>query len=289
MLVSLSMLVVIACAKGEAGDQGAAEGAYTGRVLPVEAAIEEVLGYSESEILRAVDLARYEAIVDCMVAQGWDFSLNDLPSVEEPNVSAGPRSSLTGDVAEYFLNLLEVLAAPEPLPSEPGSPEYSEDEAKCWSTAIAQFPDPLASLASWLTIEAGDLNARVTQDARVIKAAEDAMACVANQGFERGGMEQASNRFQAEASAIFDHYREGDLSYQDAQEQLLVVAANERAYNQSARACFEAQATTERLVRAEYEAEWLRSNGDRLALAVDEARSAVDRYGEFLNIVSPEQ
>lgn len=243
--------------------------------LPVAAAIADAAGYTEAEVVEAVDRSRFEHIVDCMQTDGWDYSLADLPSFEPPTVS-----SLTGDQAEYHLRLLDQLenSTPDEEPAPQRSVEFESARLKCWDSAERAFPDPTTALASWIHEETEELEHRIAQDARVVQAHEEAIACLAATGHVIPSGDSVSDEFAVRSAAVWEEYMRGSIDADATRSVLLTIAAEERAYNEAAIECLAPEAETQWLVRAEYEMEYLASNGDRIALVASEYRAELRRF-----------
>lgn len=249
------------------------------QATPTDAAIADILGYSISQTTAALDEARFDYIVDCMVADGWDYDRSMLPSHEDPaSIDNQPE---VGGAARNAIELITALEEREQ--SGTGStnatsattPESSNDEdmfaaeAQCFEQAVEEYPDPVEDLYVWVATEQEDLNAIVEADPRYLEAVDEQQRCIADTGHPFTPQE-ASNHFQQLVNEIVDQYRQDDLGGPQALEELSALETEEDQVAEDLTPCLQAFLETVRMVRADAEEAWLEENGERLAVALND-------------------
>jgi len=260
-------------------------------VLPLDAAVEDLTGYSEDAVVTAINDARFDYIVNCMIAQGWEFDLSDLPPAAMTEEEQQTRT-VTGQSA-YYISLLDAeLPTGESQPNSDDtearssnpqtSQEFREDRHECWMQAETEFPNPINSLWPWLAAALEDLNHKVRQDDRYVLAQADARACIAAEGYDFRTSEEGLNYFFDMASAVWMRYESGDIDEDAARAKLRDLAMKESEFIETDFACSKEIGRVGFLVRSEYEEQFLAENGDRVALAATEYAEKLEPLREFL-------
>lgn len=245
-------------------------------VLPLEAAKGALLGFSGSEIRAAVDEARFRSVAECLRQAGF-------PSSDAAPATPGwnPRSSPTGDAAEYFAMQVR-QAVDQSIDTLPAETRSTGVEAACFEAAVLAFPDPVIALDTWLAGETSVLESLVAADPRVAEAWRDARTCVEAIGFGFADIDSAGNHYYEEALARWLAFTRGTMTAEAALAELEILAAEEARFDAAATGCEETLQGSLLMVRAEYEMAWLEENAARLALKVDEVLPALDPYLDLL-------
>lgn len=254
---------------------------------PIAAAVTEVAGYTEIAVSTAVNNARFDSIVACMTAQGWDFGYADLPE-------AGPSTEPVlyfGNQIQYYLDrIAEIDAGADDSDTTQetesdrgrGTAEFDQDQFECWVQAETQFPDPVMQLWTWIAEETTDLDTRVRQDPRIVEAREAGAACFAALGYEFASFGAAGNYFNEIAHETWNRFMNGTIPGAVARSELLRVSEQVGELEEYAISCDIALAEVQGSVRAEYEEAFLDDNGARIALLAAEYAELLTRYLEFM-------
>ncbi len=252
--------------------------------LPIDTAVEKIAGYSRNAIVTAVNDARFDYIVNCMTAQGWEFDLSDLPPAATTEEERQTRT--VANQSAYYLSLIddkESESSSESPAAKPQAPSgLIEDENNCWMQAAIEFPNPIDSLWSWLATEMEDLNHKVGQDDRYVSAQADARACIAAEGYDFRTSDEGFNYFVDMANAVWVRYQSGDIDEDAARAELQDLSVKESEFVETEFACSKEIGRVGFLVRSEYEEQFLAENGDRVALAATEYAEKLEPLREFL-------
>ncbi len=256
--------------------------------LPIAAAITEVAGYTEIDVLTAVDNARNDSIITCMTAQGWEFGYADLPAT-------GPSTGSVlyfGNQIQYYLDEIdsaEAVSEGDPTNQQTESADQSrdsmafrQDEFDCMVQAENGFPNPLVPLWTWIAEETADLDTRVRQDSRIVVAREASETCFAASGYGFTTFGEAGNHFDDLGDQIWRRFASGVITGDTARSELLQIAEQIDELEGYALACDRELAAVEGEVRAEYEKAYLEANGDRIALLAADYADQLAMYLEFL-------
>lgn len=256
--------------------------------LPIAAAITEIAGYTEIDVLTAVTNARNDSIVTCMTAQGWEFGYADLPGVGS---LTGPMLYF-GTQIQYYLDEIdsaEVVSEGDPMNQETASADqfrdsvaFRQDEFDCMVRAENDFPNPLVPLWTWIAEETADLDTRVRQDNRSVVAREASETCFAASGYGFTTIGGASDHLHELGNQIWRRFTSGVITGDAARSELLQISEQVDELEGYALACDRELAAVEGEVRAEYEKAYLEANGDRIALLAADYAEQLTMYLEFL-------
>lgn len=254
----------------------------TTAVTPTEGAIRDIVGYDIQAVYDAVDEMRFQYVVSCMVADGWDFDRSMLPTLPpQPSGGSSEGGLLAGEQGELAIRLVESMESgrnPDQVPSVSStvalggseSPERDAAVATCFDIAATEVPNPLEPFQEWLFEEQESIQELTVADPRVVQAHDDERQCVIATGYPFESVDEANQHFEELVDPIVENYRAGVLTAQDAVTELSPIAAEGRAVGEAITPCIMERLRVTGMVRAEYEEAWLDENADRVAAAANE-------------------
>lgn len=259
------------------------------RAMPVDSVVEQIVGYSDVEVYEALNTARFDSIIDCMTAEGWEFGYEDLP---EPGASTGV-GYLGTQVTHFQSRIADLDAQPAGDDSDAEStdslpeirpPEFYEDQTTCFMVSEDAFPDPAMALWSWMAEEMADVYERTYADDRVISAFQHANVCLREGGYDFPTIEAGGAYFTDTSYEIWEAVSADPptMTTAAALSAIDALALQAAGFDEVATACFVEAALVEERVQAEYEEQWLEANRDRVVLAAEEYAKRLDMYADFL-------
>lgn len=300
VLALLIVMVFALCACGEQTIDGASvtetatppTTAGSLQTSPTVRRIADIVGSDVGELYAAVDEARFDFIVGCMRKDGWDFDRSMLPSSYEPMEAS---SDLLGTSAANAISMIETLEGSQgdPAPDAEGTqdtvpprPQRARDESgavsACFDQALAEVPNPLEPLQSWLEHEQSYLEDYVRTDRRVADALAAQDRCFRESGYDFRDVGDANDYVAAKATPILEGYGSGELDASEAIEMLQPIAKEGGEIAAVLGPCLTARLAVEFAVRSEYELEWLQKNSDRVAFAAEELLGDLEQIRGFI-------
>lgn len=253
------------------------------------------MGYDIQAVYDAVDEMRFQHVVSCMVAEGWDFDRSMLPTLPPPpSGGSSEEELLAGEQGELAIRLVESMEAgrnPDQVPPVSStvalggseSPERDAAVATCFDIAVTEVPNPLEPFQGWLFEEQESIQELTVADPRVVQAHDDERQCVIATGYPFESVDAANQHFEELVDPIVENYRAGVLTAEDAVSELSPIAAEGRAVGEAITPCIMERLRVTGMVRAEYEEAWLDENADRVAAAADEMVSDLEPLNDVLD------
>lgn len=284
----LLAFVLCACGSGQPaanGDQVAqvptTQSGATNVVDPLEEALEDLFGYSLSDVSWAAERAAAELLAACMSESGWEYEIV-VPERFDPmgfeRVPAG--ESALEDIDQRIERESELIEDAPAVVNE--DPQFAVDEADCWRTAVESIPDPVSSAWSWLHSETSGLYDRVAADPRVVEAKATEVRCLEQTGYEATTVTELDNGFERRAYEVYESVRAGEMARDQAAETLEALSSEQRAMWTATDRCNDMTVAAIRDVAHELESEWLTANHGRLAAAVQDLASDVEQITDQL-------
>ncbi len=254
------------------------------RTVELGELLESEFGVTAEEMRKAVDRARADVMRRCLVMEGWDVDegLIGPEFFADPQPPAG-GSAAGASVVAGRIQLVETgdVEGDDEVAEDPqlATPEYRMDVRRCLDEAVDAIADPVGAASQWLDAELGDVHARVGSDPRMVEADAQERRCLR----EAGGDPYATlNEIVDAAGAVFGEYVEGSRSREETSEVLRDLQRREEEVLAAIAPCLEARLAVEQEVAAEYEAEWLEENGERLAAFIADLGDEVAALADHL-------
>jgi hypothetical protein len=217
---------------------------------PFRAAIDARLGRTSADVLRVANAARVSHSVECLQVSGYSASVADIEAL----VVTDPLATTTGlDAA------IETVTAGQTDVERLGIPE--QHLVACLTDAESRINPELAlsELLEGATIE---ISERLEADPTMQAAFDQQSACIASTGF-RGDDVQRFNDEESMASEITFGFLTGDVSQDDALEELEELQAQRTARQGLTRAverCVGQRLAVERVLVAEEQRAYLEAH-----------------------------
>lgn len=297
------MITAFACLVGACGGSPSGEPRDTdmqsssttnagAEILPTVQRLAEIVGSDVADVYAAVDEARFQFVVGCMRADGWDFNRSMLPDTDQP---LGMSSDLIGTSATAAIFMIRTLESAKgaAAPTENGTTETQPKSpppdaaqpgaiAECYDRALAEVPNPLEPFQSWLDHEQSSLEERVRTDSTVADALAAQDRCFRESGFSFRDVGEANDYVYAKSQPILEAYGSGSLDAEAAIDRLHPIETEAREIADVLGPCLADRLAVEFEVRSRYELQWLDENADRVALAAKELLGDLGQILEFI-------
>lgn len=211
---------------------------------PIDELIISRTGMTMIEIRQALDQRIDERIIACAAERGVAVADEELP----PGPSESQQVAFGGVVRLIHEQSAAWIAGSSPLRSSPEQAVVDE----CLISSTADEPDPLLAFFDWLDIQTADANARMESDPRILSDREAAQSCLDERGYSTD-VNVLRAGFVDRAQAVLDQARSGQISSEQADDQLVALEAEEADVTANIGPCITAQLEIEQEVRHELE------------------------------------
>lgn len=270
-MLLLLLSIASACSQTPtSGPASALTDAEDESTMPAEALIEQALGIPMPEIRRRVEIARIDAAIECVEADGFELSPSQVASLED---IPPPPPDFGGNVEAVVASRLgqEDQANPQI------SPGLNAAVGRCLERTNRTFVDPFGAYDDWLENLYVDLNTRVSADPRFVQAVRDERRCIQGLGYASGDVAEVSNALTSMANEIIDRYDAGRISREVMEGELRNAEATERTLSPEVTACVQIRLKVERAIASEVQRDAIAQQGETIREVVRTVQRQVRR------------
>lgn len=272
-ILLLLLSIVSACSQTPtSGPASALTDAEDKSTMPAEALIEQALGIPMPEIRRRVEIARIDAAIECVEADGFELSPSQVALLED---IPPPPPDFGGNVEAVVASRLGQQGRTNP----PMSADLSAAVGRCLERTNRTFVDPFGPYDDWLENLYVDLNTRVSADPRFVQAAREERRCMQGLGYSSGDVAEVSNALTSMANDIIDRYDAGRISRQEMEGELRNAETTERTLSPEVTACVQIRLKVERAIASEVQRDAIAQQGETVREVVRTVQRQVRRLG----------
>jgi len=243
--------------------------------LPFDRELVAAIGYEIESISGAAREAQLDAIAVCLTDHGWTISDRTMNGFRDSPLPPA------GTVAHFRL-----LIAPPDNSTEIDpvwqNPQFSEQAQECEIAALEALPNPVDDLSQLLEDATQQISDRARADERYISAQAAFRDCAEDSGYAPEQTQTLLVGISEDGAEIIGRFRSGAVTENEALRLLDELELQEERAVAMLDKCGSALLAEERVVVAELQEDFLRSNPGFILGLSQQLVTAVDRYREYL-------